>query len=158
MRRVATMRAFPIVHRVAGKFRVLPDHVNAYVAELDHECAVVDATIALSSAGQLVAIAQRLDKPIRAVLITNGHPDHYSGLKVFEQLPRYASRGCLDFARKEDAEKGSLGRQYHGDDYPDPRVFPNKIIQDGAQLIFDGYTFAFSDLGPGNRTPTGCGW
>lgn len=150
-----TMAAFPVVHRVAGKFPALPNHVNAYVVELDHECVVVDATIALSSARQLVAIAQKAGKPIKAVLMTHGHPDHYSGLKVFENLPRYASQGCIDFVRKEDAEKGALGKQYHGDDYPEPRVFPDKIVKNGDTLTFDGYAFTFSDLGPGESDADG---
>lgn len=149
------MTSFPIIHRVAGKFPALPNHVNAFLVELDHECVVVDATIALSSARQLVTIAEDLGKPIKAVLMTHGHPDHFSGLKVFEKLPRYASQGCLDFAKKEDAEKGALGRSYHGDDFAEPRVFPDKIVGDGAKLTFDGYEFTFSDLGPGESDADG---
>jgi len=149
------MPKYPIVHRVAGKFPALPNHVNAYLVELEHAAVVVDSTIALSSARQLVSVAQKAGKPISAVLMTHGHPDHFSGLKVFENLPRYASKGCLDFAKKEDEEKGALGKQYHGDDFAEPRVFPDQIISDGAKLVFDGHTFEFSDLGPGESDADG---
>lgn len=149
------MPAFPVVHRVAGKFPALPNHVNAFLVELEHASVVIDATIALSSARQLVAIAEKVGKPIRAVLMTHGHPDHFSGLKVFEDVPRYASQGCLDFSRKEDAEKGALGKSYHGDDFAEPRVFPNMIVKGGTTLTIDGTAFAFSDLGPGESDADG---
>ena len=143
------MTKYPIVHRVAGKFPVLPDHVNAYLVELEKSAVVVDATIALSSALQVRQIAESLGKPIEAVLLTHGHPDHYSGLKVFEDIPRYASQECWEFAKREDASKGPLGKQYQGDDYPDERVFPNVIIKDNSKFVFGGLEFRFHDLGPG---------
>jgi len=149
------MSEFPIVHRVAGKFPVLPNHVNAYLVELEKSAVVVDSTIALSSARQVRDIADSVGKPIEAVLLTHGHPDHYSGLKVFEDLPRLASQGCLDFAKQEDAEKGDLGKAYHGDDYPDPRVFPNEIVKDGDRFTFGGLEFRFYDLGPGESDSDG---
>lgn len=143
------MTKYPIVHRVAGKFPILPDHVNAYLIELEKVTIVVDATIAISSALQVRHIAESLDKPIEAVLLTHGHPDHYSGLKVFEDIPRYASKECLEFAKREDASKGYLGKQYQGDDYPDVRVFPDVIIKDDSKFVFGDHEFKFHDLGPG---------
>lgn len=143
------MTKYPIVHRVPGKFPVLPEHVNAYLIELENSAVVVDATIALSSARQVRQVAESLDKPIEAVLLTHGHPDHYSGLKVFEDIPRYASQGCLDFAKREDASKGAAGKEYQGDDYPDVRVFPDVIIEDNSKFTFGGLEFKFRNLGPG---------
>jgi len=146
---------YPLVHRVAAKFPQLPQHVNAYVVELENCCVVVDSTIALSSARRLKAVAAEARKPIEAVLLTHGHPDHFSGLKEFEGLPIYASQGCLDFAKQEDAEKGPLGKEYHGDDFAEPRLFPNQIIPDGTVLTFDGYKFQFTDMGPGESPHDG---
>ena len=70
-----------IVHRHMGKFLELPrDHVNAFIVELDHSIVIVDATLAISSATGLRQKAEAIGKPIEAVLLTHGHPDHYTGL------------------------------------------------------------------------------
>lgn len=147
--------AFPLIHQVAGKFPVLPNAVNAYLVELEKSCVVIDSTIALSSARQLVEIAEKVKKPIEAVLMTHGHIDHFSGLKVFEDLPRYSTQAAYEFMLAEDAEKGPQGKMYHGDDYPEPRVFPDHFIEGGDVLTFDGYDFKYTDLGPGESDADG---
>ena len=124
------MAEFPKVRTVTGKFMVLPrDHVHAYVVELENSVVVVDATLALSSARDLRTVAESFGKPIEAVLLTHGHPDHYTGLAEFADLPRLASQGCLDFAHREDIEKADTAKMYLGDDYPDERVFPKRDHQ-----------------------------
>ena len=146
----------PIVHRYAGKFMALPhDRVNAYIVELDNSLVIVDSTIALSSARGLRAQAEALDKPIEAVLLTHGHPDHYTGLAVFEDLPRLSSQGALDFAHREDIVKAPVATMLLGDDYPKVRVFPNEIVKDGETVEFGGVGFTFTDLGPGESDSDG---
>jgi glyoxylase-like metal-dependent hydrolase (beta-lactamase superfamily II) len=148
--------AYPIVHRHMGKFMVLPrDHVNAFVVEGERSSVIVDATLALSSARELRQKAESLGKPIEAVLLTHGHPDHYTGLAIFEDLPRYGSQGGLEFAHREDIAKAAVAKGYLGDDYPDKRVFPNEIVKDGAKVKLAGVDFTFHDLGPGESDSDG---
>jgi len=149
--------AYPIVHRVGGKFPVFPNSVNAYLVELEKSCVVVDATIALSSAYQLVELAKSRKKPIEAVLLTHGHIDHFTGLKVFEDLPRYSSKEAYEFMLTEDAEKGPSLKIYHGVDVPEPRIFPNHFVKDGDVLTFGGHDFKFTNYGPGESNADG-GW
>ncbi len=144
------------VHVVTGKFMTLPrDHVHAYVIELDKSVVVVDATLAQSSAAEVRAKAESLNKPIEAVLLTHGHPDHYTGLVKFADLPRFASQGCLEFAHREDLAKSAVAKGYLGDDYPDVRVFPDQIVHDGQVLMLGGIPFTFTDLGPGESDADG---
>ena len=139
----------PRVHSFAGRFLELPrDHVHAYIVELEHAVVIVDATLALSSARALRAQAEALGKPLAAVLLTHGHPDHYTGLVEFADVPRYASAGTLAFALREDKAKAAVAKSLFGDDYPDERVFPDHIVKDGATVTFDGVTFTFTDYGP----------
>lgn len=150
------MAEYPKVHDHMGKFMVLPrDHVHAYVVELPNSLVVVDATLAISSASELRQLADGLGKPIEALIMTHGHPDHYTGLVKFEDVPRLASQGCLEFAQREDFAKADTAKMYLGDDYPDVRVFPNEIIKDGDRFTFDGVQFTFHDLGPGESDSDG---
>jgi glyoxylase-like metal-dependent hydrolase (beta-lactamase superfamily II) len=150
------MAEYPKVRTVTGKFMVLPrDHVHAYVVELEKSVVVVDATLALSSARDLRTVAESFGKPIEAVLMTHGHPDHYTGLAEFADLPRLASQGCLDFAHQEDIVKAETAQMYLGDDYPAERVFPNEIIKDGDSFTFGGAKFTFTDLGPAESDSDG---
>ena len=150
------MAMYPMVHDHMGKFMVLPrDHVHAYVVELENSLVVVDATLAMSSAAELRAKADALGKPIEAVLMTHGHPDHYTGLVKFADFPIFASQGCLDFAHREDVAKAHVAKMFLGDDYPDERVFPDNIVKDGASVTFGGVKFTFNDLGPGESDSDG---
>jgi len=147
---------YPIVHRFMGKFMELPrDHVNAYIVELENSAIVVDTTLALSSAQELRAEAESFGKPVKAVLMTHGHPDHYTGLVAFSDVPRIGSQGCVDFAKREDVIKSPTATSYLGDDYPKSRIFPNKIVKSGDSFVFDGIKFVFYDLGPGESDSDG---
>ncbi len=150
------MSSFPVIYRISGKFMELPrDHVNAFVVETKNSVVIVDTTLALSSARELRNKAESLGKPIEAVIMTHGHPDHYSGLKVFEDLPRMGSQGCLDFALSEDKVKAGTAKGYLGDDWPDVRSFPNEIIKDNDSFDFGGVKFTFRDMGPGESDSDG---
>ena len=143
------------VHDVRGRFPVLPSHVHGYALELADAVVVVDATAAISSATQLRQAAEATGKPLSAVVVTHGHPDHFTGLVEFKDLPIWASQACIDFARREDAEKSASGKQYLGDDFPDERTFPSQVVTDGRVLEFGGSHLKFNDLGPGESDADG---
>lgn len=152
----ANASKYPIIHRFMGKFMQLPkDHVNAYIVELDNSVVVIDTTLALSSARELRAKGESFGKPIKAVLLTHGHPDHYTGLVAFEDIPKYGSQGCLDFAKQEDLVKAPTATGFLGDDYPKSRLFTDQIVKDGDTLKFDSVTFTFRDLGPAESPSDG---
>lgn len=137
------------VHDVLGRFPVLPSHVHAYVVELPTAVVIVDGTAAISSGQQVRDLADSLGKPVEAVLMTHGHPDHFTGLTAMKDLPRYATQGTIDFAHREDETKWESGKMYLGDDFPDERVFPESVVQDGDTKTFGGVGFTLVNLGPG---------
>lgn len=146
----------PKIHRHMGRFMVLPrDHVNAFIVELEKSIVVVDSTLATSDSLELRRKAESLGKPIEAVLVTHGHPDHYGGLVSFKDLPRFGSQGCLEFAHREDIKKSPTASHYLGDDWPTERYFPNEIIPDGFNITFGGVKFTFKDLGPAESDSDG---
>lgn len=150
------MTEFPIIHRVTVAFMELPrDHVNAFVVELPNSVVVIDVGVSLSGGRKVRAAAEALGKPIEAVLLTHGHPDHYVGLTSFTDVPRLASPGCLKFAHIEDVRKAPVATHFMGDDFPPVRVFPDQMIADGDTYTFGGVRFSFTEYGPAESDSDG---
>ena len=103
------------------------DHVNAFVVELENSVVVVDTLLALSSTQELRRQAESFNKPIEAVLMTHGHPDHYSGLKVFDDVPRLGSQGCFDLRKVRIKLKPRQLRDIWEMTGPIPELFQIKL-------------------------------
>ena len=54
--------------------------VNAWLVETATAVIAVDATLAVPSTDELRAQLDAIGKPLKAVLLTHGHPDHYTGI------------------------------------------------------------------------------
>jgi glyoxylase-like metal-dependent hydrolase (beta-lactamase superfamily II) len=130
-------------------------YVNAFLVESANSVVAIDATLANSSVADLRSmINDKIKKPLVGVLLTHGHPDHYTGvaelIKGFGDIPVIATEGTLAQAHSRDAEEsGYLGSpNAFGQDYPAVRVFPNQIVKDGFKASFDDVEFTLEDLGP----------
>src|SRR5262249_22475892 len=139
----------PIVHRFDQK---RPFPVNAYIVEGKDGVVIVDATLTVSSSKELRRQAGAIGKPIKAVLLTHPHPDHYAGLAAVTtglDIPIVAQAGVDDVVRRDDAQKNSTVGPLFGDEWPKERVFPNQRIGDGTRLDFGpGLAFTAVDIGP----------
>lgn len=140
----------PVIHKYTTP-RYLT--VNVYLVETEHGVVVVDGATALSTSREIRALAdEHIRKPILAVLLTHGHPDHYVGVGEIVKgldVPILATQGAIDFAHYQDREKfDTLIRRNYGEDTPPQRVFPNHAVHDGESCTFDGLDFKIEDLGP----------
>jgi glyoxylase-like metal-dependent hydrolase (beta-lactamase superfamily II) len=136
------------IHRYVGS--AIP--VNAYLVETPGGVVVVDSTLTVSDARALRGRADDLDKPLRAVLITHAHPDHYGGsveLVDSDETPIIAAKGVDEVIRRDDEIKEGILRPMFGDEWPRERRFPNQTLRDGEAVSFDGVAFTLMDLGPG---------
>jgi glyoxylase-like metal-dependent hydrolase (beta-lactamase superfamily II) len=145
---MSTLRSGVRVHRYAAG--AMP--VNAYLVETRHGVVVVDATLTVSDARALRARVNELGKPLRAVLVTHAHPDHYGGaieLIGGDEVPFIAAAGVDAAIRRDDEIKETIIRPMFGDEWPHERRFPNQTLTDSQSVSFDGVDFTLMDLGPG---------
>jgi glyoxylase-like metal-dependent hydrolase (beta-lactamase superfamily II) len=125
---------------------------NAYLIETAHSVVAIDATLLDSTSKALREKLVALGKPLKVVLITHGHPDHYNGitnLVAGEKVDVVATAGTDRVIRESDAAKEKLWSPVFGAEWPKQRTFPNRILPDGGSLEIDGVKFTVHDLGHG---------
>ena len=138
------------VHRYASGESGI--RANAYLIETSAGVVAVDATLTVSDANNLRGLLDSLKRPLLAVLITHGHPDHYNGvteLVAGAELPIIATAGVDHVIRDWDAKKEEQWKPVFGDEWPTKRTFPNRIAQNGESFVFGDLIFTVHDLGPG---------
>jgi glyoxylase-like metal-dependent hydrolase (beta-lactamase superfamily II) len=139
-----------VVHRYgAGPAGIL---VNAYLVETRNGVIAIDSTLTVSDS---TALRQQLDaigKPLLAVLLSHGHPDHYNGVTALvagNDVPIVATAGVAQVIEQYDEAKEAQWSEVFGDEWPAVRTFPNQIVADGDTVTFDGVGFTVTDLGAG---------
>lgn len=139
----------PVIHRhVGGDTDVL---ANAYLIETEKGVIAVDATMTIAESEKLRAELESLHKPLLAVLITHGHPDHYGGITGLvknDKVPIVSSQEVDRMIRRDDAAKG-LALKAAGIQWAEPRTFPNTTLESGKSVTFGGLRFTVYDAGAG---------
>ena len=105
----------PVIHRYAAGATGM--FVNAYLVETPHGVVAIDATLTESDSKALRAQLDSLGKPLLAVLITHGHPDHYNGVTNLlagraVPPPVLATAGVDSVIRANDAAKEAQWKSY----------------------------------------------
>lgn len=126
---------------------------NAYLIETEHAVIAVDSALTQSDAHALRTRLGALQKPLQAVVLTHGHPDHYNGVTQLiadhGDVPVYASTAVAQVIRSSDAEKEAQWKPMFGAEWPERRTFPNRTLGDGARVEVDGLVFTLHEIGPG---------
>lgn len=143
-------RSTLVVHRHQASGGGVP--VNAYLVEGLSAVVAVDATLTVSDGRALRARADELGKPLAGVVITHPHPDHYGGLVELVRgldVPRHATAGVIEVARRDDEVKEEILRPMIGDEWPAERAFPDTPVADGETVELGDIRLTVTDLGPG---------
>jgi len=128
-----------------------PFPVNAFIVEDTAGLVVIDATLTNTASRALRVKVDQLRKPLRAVLLTHAHPDHYAGLGNLVaglDVPILSVPSVNDVVRRDDAMKDQVIGAMFGAEWPAKRVFPNRMTKDGDMLAFGSMRFEVRDLGP----------
>jgi glyoxylase-like metal-dependent hydrolase (beta-lactamase superfamily II) len=123
---------------------------NAYVIEGRSGTVVVDALLTRPGSRDLRARVDALGKPLLAIVLTHGHPDHYGGIAQLvegqNEVPVIAMAGVDRIVRRDDAMKGERLNAF-GIDWSPRRVFPSVVMSTTARLTFDDFALTPIDVG-----------
>jgi len=139
----------PTVHQVTASAQGLS--VNCYIVEGQHGLVAIDSALTISDSKALRAKVDALAKPLLAILLTHGHPDHYNGIFYLVEgrsVPVYATAAVAKVIRDYDTPKEKQWKPVFGAEWPPQRAFPDHEVKDGEKVTFDGLTFVAHDLGP----------
>ena len=144
------MIGYPKIHRYTTHDMKMI--VNVFLVETKNSVVAVDAATALSSSREIRKIIEKkIGKPLKAILLTHGHPDHYIGAGELCRglnIPIISTQGTLDFALYQDEYKIHTLQKGYGDNFPEKRVFPDTLVKDGEVVTFDKIDFTIRELGP----------
>jgi len=114
---------------------------------------VIDVQRDLIHAAQALAAVRATGKPVRAILVTHAHPDHYAGIGMFKQAFSnavvYSSKATAEAIRHDTYGWSAITQKEAPDITPKVFIPPDKTFDDNATLTIDGLTLVTRELGSG---------
>jgi len=126
--------------------------VNSWLVPTQRGIFVIDTQFTVTEADKLVKAVMQTGRPLKAIVITHPHPDHYNGTCQLLQLahvPVYATQATIDGIRLTAESKRSQWKPTYGKDYPDSTCLPDHAVPVGGSVRIDGDELQFRDYGPG---------
>ncbi len=83
-------------------------YANSYLIEGEDECALIDTHLNIDEAQDLTKLINAIGKPLKTIVITHPHPDHYLGLEhlgpLFPTATIQSSKATLEIIRTTAAD------------------------------------------------------
>jgi glyoxylase-like metal-dependent hydrolase (beta-lactamase superfamily II) len=129
--------------------------VNSWLVFTATGLVVIDTQFTVSDADKLAEEVAKTGRPLKAIVVTHPHPDHFNGvcrlLKV-ARVPVYATGATIEGIRASADAKRAQWKPMYGADYPDINCEPDSVVSSGATVRIDGTMFRFLDFGPGEAS------
>lgn len=135
--------------------------VNAFIVEASKELVIIDTTLTMSDSKALKQMADSLGKPIAAVLLTHGHPDHIAGtynIAPDDNIPIYALPSVKKLMEETEAAKLEQWSAMFGAEWIPKWVYPNQLVKDGETVNAAGLNFTVIDIGSGGDCDANSFW
>ena len=135
--------------------------VNAYLVETDQGVVAIDGTLTASDSRALRSRIDSLGKPLLGVLLTHAHPDHVAGIANLlddSGAPVVALESVRDLMRATEEAKHAQWGPVFGDEWIPRWVYPDRLVEDGEALTFDGVSFRVYEVGPGGDCDANSVW
>lgn len=112
---------------------------------------VIDVQRDLVHAREALAAVRALGKPVRAILITHGHTDHYAGVGLFKaafpDAVVWASATTDRTIRTDSYGFNAATRKAEGANFPARPTPPDRILRGDETLTVDGLTIVTREIG-----------
>lgn len=135
--------------------------VNAFIVEGENELVLVDTTLTMSDSKALKEKIDSLGKPLAAILLTHGHPDHIAGtynIAPDGDIPIYALQSVHDQMAETEATKHAQWAEMFGDEWIPKWIYPNHIVADGDEIAFGDLRFRVLEIGSGGDSDANAIW
>jgi glyoxylase-like metal-dependent hydrolase (beta-lactamase superfamily II) len=129
--------------------------VNSWLVPTGTGLVVIDTQFTVSEADKLADAVIATDRPLRAMVITHPHPDHYNGtcrLLKIARVPVYATQSTIDVILATAEAKRAQWKPTYGKDYPDETCFPDRALPASGRVTVDGLELRSRDYGPGEAS------
>ena len=113
---------------------------------------VVDTQRDTTHAAEAQAAVRALGKPVTAIFVTHGHPDHYTGLEQFlaewPDAKVYASPETIRIIETDAYGYHEVVKELTPDEAPDAFIVPDTPITANETLTINGIEIVTREMGP----------
>jgi glyoxylase-like metal-dependent hydrolase (beta-lactamase superfamily II) len=125
---------------------------NAYAVESDHGVVAIDATLTVSESRSFRRELDAIGKPLLAVLVTHGHPDHVAGIGEVVRgraVPILALPSVAEMMREIEEPKRRQWQPVFKDEWISAWTHPDRLVRDDEVVVLDRVRYRVHDMGPG---------